>query len=125
MTKIEIINETVAFYSEDPKRRSVNQYGACVYNGENDTHCAVGRCFLTEIKDQGENYIYNAEVGIGDFKHRDINLDDLLEEKYKGHVILFWQKLQSFHDYDLNFNKTGLTDTGRKEVKNLLTLFAE
>ena len=99
MTKVEIIKETFEFYSEDTSRRSL--IGAmCVYNGDNGNHCAFGRCMLEEYKSQGTSLKVSADITVASLSSA-LNvkkLDDLLEERYRGHTTNFWQNIQRFHD---------------------------
>lgn len=48
-TIAEVINDTAAFYIEDPSRRALNQHGKCVYRTEDARRrCAVGRYMTDE-----------------------------------------------------------------------------
>ena len=113
LTKVEIINETVAFYSADTTRRSKNKDGFCVYAGPDGRKCAYSRCwkegvYNTEYEDKGPN---NADIP---------EPDNLLQEKYKGHSAQFWLSIQRLHDNDKNWNPNGLTEEGKLSVERLL-----
>jgi hypothetical protein len=98
-TKIEIIDETVAFYEADPSRRAHSLPGGCTYRDfATGNKCAVGRCLTPEgialIEDVGGNNMNMTELR----DEFDINFEDHLEEEYQGHPITFWEDLQNFHD---------------------------
>lgn len=54
LTAVEIINETVAYYSEDTSRRGITYTGfgdlKCVYITAGGQMCAVGRCLIEADK---------------------------------------------------------------------------
>ena len=130
MTKVDIIKETFAFYSEDVKRRSLSTDeggNICVYNGHNGTHCAVGRCMLEGYKSQGADMRYNTLTGIYSLvnKLKLGGIDQLLEGNYRGHNIDFWADLQALHDTNSNWDEDGATDRGNVEYIRLLEYFAE
>lgn len=115
MTKLEIINETVEYYTVNP--RSVAS-GQCVYNGPNDTHCAVGRCFRNSIKELGTDFQGNYD-GVESL-HSDYNgLDKLLEEKYQDHSVDFWGDVQHLHDSEHHWKDGQLSLRGREYVDEL------
>ena len=115
MTKLEIIDETVQFYTVNPRSVSL---GRCVYNGPNDTHCAVGRCFRDYFKKLGDTFQDNIS-GVESL-HCDYNgLDKLLEEKYQGHELAFWSDMQHLHDAGHHWYENGLTLEGKDFVDSL------
>ena len=123
MTKIDIINETVAFYSADVKRRSLNEKEDCSYNGKNGTHCAVGRCLLPIYHDLGDKLPSNDWDFEGLFtanKCKDHN--EMLQEQYRGHDLFFWNSLQSLHDTKNYWDAIGLTVAGEQYLQQLLDL---
>ena len=122
LTKLQIIEETVEFYSQDVSRRSKGEYG-CMYNGENNTHCAFARCMINPSQAlEGKTASYclsgNSYNNIGIMNQVGVT-DHLLKEEYQGHEMLFWNKIQSLHDDDDNWNPNGLTDSGIENVKIL------
>ena len=138
LTKEEILNETVDYYKNNP--RSITGAGAggsdmsmissCMYNSTIDgqeTHCAVGRCFNDEVKNTNLGDLAN-EMTVDELLEKLglLTVDDLLEDKYKGHKITFWRSLQGFHDSSYNWKpgKIGthceLTEAGKKEVEFIL-----
>ncbi len=127
MTKVEIIQETADFYSADMSRISLNDRGRCVFNGENGTHCAIGRCLLPHLQEQG--YALNGNTK--SFSHLvkmnnpviTIEFEEFhdlgLQEKYHGHSYMFWRDLQGLHDTVENWSENGLTLIGETAVKEL------
>jgi len=108
-TKIEIIEETVDFYCEDPSRRaSVNDI--CVYlDPSSGNKCAVGRCFDTKHKEY-------ADLSRSGEAADDIDLEDVLLDEYKGHDKNFWRNLQTLHDPNSNWTPNGLSDDGMTDL---------
>lgn len=104
-TKVEIINETVAFYSEDVKRRAVNEDGICEYKTKDGRKCAVGRVLLAKA--------FRADIeGCNALEILERYGDDILKKKYRGHEPQFWNKLQRIHDWEGHWNDDGLTHLG-------------
>lgn len=112
-TKLEILEETVAFYSEDTSRRAIMD-GTCRYLTDDGKRCAYGRCLIPEkYTPKWENKSCYA-----------IHNDENLQEEYRGHSISFWEHIQSLHD-NLNYwNNEGLTKSGVyrvHEIKEYIT----
>ena len=130
LSKEEIINETVKFYSADTKRRSVNgnsKSPTCKYVSEDGRNCAVGRCLTTKIKNKVATSTYNNSAFQGlvvgmvgcPWENAHINSDKVLKPSYRGHSIRFWEVLQSLHDVDKFWNETGLSIDGAYELENI------
>jgi hypothetical protein len=113
-TKVEIIEETAAFYNSDNRGRDVY---ICQYfiGGK---MCAFGRCMIDPQKKRCEGFNPNKSV------QDEWDLDSLLKEEYRGHNHVFWRKLQSFHDVAENWNDKGLTLYGEMAKEVLLKAFA-
>jgi hypothetical protein len=114
-TKIEIIDETVAFYGEDINRRSVtkidhSQKERCLYLGPNGKQCAFARvCIDTTNFREGDNAA----------SHLD-NDQLIIKPEYRGHDGSFWNEIQRLHDYtDYWSLENELSDMGKEEVKRL------
>lgn len=110
-TKLEIIDETVAYYTEDVNRRAISGI-ICEYLTEDGRMCAVGRCMIApkqEFKGVCSN-IYTYENGEAETIEEP--LDNLLKKEYRGHNIDFWKDLQLLHDCNTNWNNYGLSSTG-------------
>lgn len=127
MTKEEILDETIAFYSEDTKRRALKPDGKCAYNTEDGRHCAVGRCLKPSLLEQGTKLDGNGD-GVYRLVQKQNNIpigelitgmDNLLDDRYHGHSIAFWRELQEIHDRRQNWSESGLTEVGLKSVKYL------
>jgi len=119
-TKIQIIEETVEYYSADTSRRGV--FGSnCVYYAprlNDEVMCAVGRCIKEPKKLHG---VFASITRLAE-KVNEESLDNLLKEEYRGHSKDFWQDLQGFHDTRENWNEhIGLTEEGETNLKLLLT----
>lgn len=113
MTQLEIIDETVAFYSADPGRRGMKD-NLCAYqvieNGV-EKKCGVGRCMTDEaIKEFGNSRDTVDEI---------FDLENMLAPQYQGHDNDFWKEIQVFHDSPPNWNETGLTPIGKRQVELL------
>ena len=98
MTRKELIEETVKYYSEDTSRRSKLRNGTCVYSTKGGKHCAVGRC----LKNKYQTTSFKCNVGYGVVGLHDeyYGIDNILKEKYRGHSTSFWRDLQFLHDCD-------------------------
>lgn len=115
-TKLEIIDETVQYYSEDVSRRA-QEFGTCNYMDDAGNRCAVGRCLA-------EEHIYDAadiegpvrdliiELGVAD-------IDEVLSREYQGHDMFFWDDLQHLHDHEGYWKVGGLTAKGEDWVERM------
>lgn len=106
-TKLEIIEETVAFYSEDTSRRAYKE-GRCFYRDEKGCNCAVGRLINTEhpkveevFKSTAYSFVLFCNYGF-----------DILKEEYQITDDEFWFDLQMLHDDNSHWDKKGLTERG-------------
>lgn len=114
-TRKEIIDETVAYYSEDTSRRAMNVNGYCEYETSDGRMCAVGRCMKKKVRtDLPENCDIQS---IRDTYY--CALDKAFKKPYRGHSLDFWMDLQALHDYSDYWNKKGLTRKGKIEVQRL------
>ncbi len=119
LTKLEIVTETVDFYSADPKRRSYNIADGCTFNGKDGTHCAVGRCLLPEYHEQGFYLEGNTQTFSKFAESHGKEFDEMLQEQYRGHEMAFWKSLQVLHDDYSNWDKSGITFNGEVAVNNI------
>lgn len=123
LTKLEILNETISFYGEDPKRRAINFHeedgNTCLYNTNDGRHCAVGRCFTDEIKALGESFKENKMTSADNLN----DLESLLQDKYKGHEVRFWHELQKLHDECSYWGDKGLSIVGEVRVNSIKEQF--
>lgn len=121
-TKLQIINETVRYYSTH--KRGYNEYsGGCEYLTEEGNMCAVGRCLLKKE--------VSKLSGIGDYEE----LSDIYDynvpfkASYKGHESEFWTNLQSLHDVQANWKENlkggqDLTESGANRLAFLKNRYA-
>lgn len=114
-TKKEIIDETVEFYSKNP--RAVTKEGKCRYLTDDGIKCAVGRFFRSEIDGRIVWGPCTSLIVTGMGK---VSLDELLKSEYTGHEVKFWRDLQGLHDYALNWNENGLSPLGHASYQKLL-----
>jgi hypothetical protein len=115
-TKVEIINETVKYYSEDPSRRGFEPGRGCVYLTSTGCMCAVGRCLIDPSKGfLGDVPSFCRVDGMP------ADLETELKPEYRGHDLQFWGDLQRLHDYSFYWCETGLTELGTIFYKRLLT----
>lgn len=121
-TRIEVINETVEFYRENPNRRAFNtEIGQCAYfvepKGKQVKHkmCAVGRLLKEPKKHENTegpaSDLINAE-GYGVFK-----------VDYQIRDPGFWDDLQRLHDRKKHWTKRGLSKKGKEYLNGLLETY--
>lgn len=110
LTKVEIIEETAAFYNLGNRGYNSNTghgEGFCVYRTSDNRRCGVGRC-LTE-----KGLISFVKNGVASIKYEPRSLlENNLKEEYKGHEVDFWSDIQSFHDTHLHWNQEGISEKG-------------
>jgi hypothetical protein len=119
-TKVEIINETVQYYSEDTSRRGFNSEHGYQYLTPTGKMCAVGRCLLDPNKGYAGT-VYGFRLLSN---HGHIPIDPELKPEYRGHEIDFWCELQALHDNSEYWNSYGLSQAGTSCVTDLLTKYA-
>ena len=118
-TKLEVIEETVKFYTEDVSRRSIaSESEKCMYHASNGNMCAVGRCLkdAKKLESQLDNFSFTSISSL--YNTNQITIDDFNPE-YQINDIAFWQDLQSFHDKGKFWNSQGLTIDGENYVTRL------
>lgn len=122
MTDLELVKETVDYYTEEPTRRSLDSKNHCMYKTPDGKMCAVGR-LLDEEKMKKLRIEYsdlNREGSIdgyltGWLNFHSITINDLLKDEYKGVSRQCLIDIQDFHDYGLiNLNPIRV---GRKLIK--------
>ena len=121
-TAIEIINETIKYYVNNPNKRAIGGQGECLYNTSDGRHCAIGRCLSKKYKDAGWE-LHGNEGGLDTLIEENTGpletLDSMLMPRYRGQSFSFWDKLQKFHDADKNWDENGLTEDGLDSVFEL------
>ncbi len=118
-TELDIINETVEFYSTDTNRRAITKKGNCEYLTSDGRKCAVGRCFDENKMNKDIYEIIKEVIPIKMATKSSITLDNLLKDEYKGHSTEFWSKLQLLHDVSQNWIENGLSKYGHEYLNNL------
>lgn len=119
MTKLEIIEETAAFYNKNNRGTAYpNGTGAlCEYLTKDGRMCAVGRCMIAPKNDMiGSICTVNANL----LRDNLGGLEAALKPEYRGHDIDFWMKLQGFHDNVAYWDENGLTQEGLKHKQFLI-----
>ncbi len=115
LTKQQIIKETAQTYNIH--KRAESGRGGCTYlNLKTLNKCAVGRCIKPEkivVKAIAEH-----EASVYSLNW-DFPIEEILEERYKGHELDFWNDLQLFHDEKTFWGESGVSKEGRIR-KNLL-----
>ena len=77
-TKLEIIEETVEYYTTERNSRAVDDNEDCVYNATDGSHCAVGRCFTDYYKSKGIDFAFNISADVSDLDAKKGGLDSFL-----------------------------------------------
>jgi len=120
LTKHQIIDETVDYYNNNPRSIRTDYEGASscyYYHPDNNIQCAFSRCTKEEFKDklieQNESTVTNALSNLM------LELDSILQDKYKGHDISFWEHIQRIHDKDSYWTNSKLNSSGIAFVNEL------
>ena len=110
-TYLDVLNETITFYSEDVNRRSINDTDNCMYNGPDGKQCAIGRV-CNDIPEKFEDKLCDTifdQLGFNILKPEYNHL-----KNYK-----FWLDLQAFHDDEDNWDEDGLSLIGYGHYEKL------
>ena len=110
------MNETVQFFSSDPRERRAihSETGETCYETRNGRRCAVGRY----MEDPG--HVENICTGdVDDLVETFGSLDALLREEYREFPVGFWRLIQEFHDQPSNWTEQDLSQLGRKSVHRI------
>lgn len=77
MTNLELIEETIQYYSENTTRRGFDdQKQMCVYKSPDNKHCAIGRMLDEEVLyEHGLSWYELNETGDLDVIVQDANID--------------------------------------------------
>jgi hypothetical protein len=115
---LRILEDTISFYGEDPKRRSIEsifETGStiCKYNASNGRHCAIARL----IPELDRNLLPEA------CSASDQKILVVLEKYYPNIPNEFFCKLQNIHDNDLNWDENGLSFRGQDNVESIINRF--
>lgn len=123
MTKEEIINETIEYYSEDVNRRSIHidkhhSVPICKYLGPDNKRCAFSRCVREDKIDVIKHHEGDCATEILDEYG-----ENILKKKYRSHKFNFWNSLQNIHDSSRFWNKNGFTESGKKYLEGVCRLY--
>lgn len=112
---IEVLTDTVRFYSENPDKNRAISHGDCLYLiPETGAKCALGRLLNeTDLK-----YLEETEQ-LGETAIIDI-IGELTTEKVLKLPIRFLEDLQNFHDNDENWTETGMRPQGETAADKIL-----
>jgi hypothetical protein len=128
MTKLEIIEELFDnYYVKDPSKRAANGSICSYYQERTGNKCAVGMCMLDD--DTAIHYqntcTYSNVCGIETALEIEgqSKFDDILKERYRGHDLHFWLKVQQLHDNSGFWSAHGLSDAGVDELALLKEVY--
>lgn len=118
MTCIEIIDETVEYYSNNP--RSINDYKICTYHGENGEKCAFSRLCEDDVdfslfEGRACDYIFKVNP----------NFMENLKEEYRYKDLNFYRDLQRLHDNESYWKGSNLSEDGESFVEQLKETYNE
>lgn len=127
-TRVDIIDETVKFYSENPRAMRAKQLpsepDSCAYVAPNGERCAFARC----CTEDGVRWLHANLEGsnVQGIETRDKNLNEMLKPEYRGHDLHFWINIQRLHDSSEFWGQDGkLTPVGNSRVQRLKCKYAE
>lgn len=116
-----LINDTIQYYSKDPKRRSVYR-GICLYmHPSGKGGCAIGRLLQVPLRRKLDRICYNT----GNGGCNNMEIQELLPKSLTVLGSKFLKDLQNLHDTEQCWNKDipfGLTEYGERVVKQLHNL---
>lgn len=121
MTNLELVKNTIEYYTDDPSRRGIDDNGSCVYKTKDEKKCAVGR-WIDEDKCKEYNIeIERLEGDVGILcnilnKRFSLNLEDILIDDVKDIPQELWMDLQMYHDTQIYWKDEKL----RKEKEEFL-----
>lgn len=113
--RIELLDETVKYYSTDPDGRRCAVDGCCYYHPKTlglegkSEGCAIGRLLSRRMALQFDN---NGGDSIDE-------LFEILPMKIKKYGIVFLTDLQMLHDFDRYWTCDGLSIIGKNKVKEI------
>lgn len=116
---LEVLNETVEYYSEDTSRRAVVRVGSsrtCEYLTSDGRMCAVGRCIIDpenvpSVGDGNNTFYFGVKDRI------------TFKPEYQGLPDDFWAELQELHDSESCWDESGITSYGKEVMYDLCDRF--
>jgi len=112
--RLAFLNETVEFYSQDPKRRRavlMEMTPRCRYRTDDGRKCAIGR----HIPDD----LYEPEME-GELRPKII---DALPSEISEFGKLFLLAVQNLHDQNNYWDENGLTEEGHIKRRDIISTF--
>ena len=97
---LSVLDESYLVYTADPTLRGTDGNGGCFYKTKDDKYCSVGRCMLP---DMATIYLQGNVEDLTDERKDTLeieSLDPMLQEKYRGLPLKFWNDMQGWHDND-------------------------
>ena len=111
MNALELLEDTVNFYSVDPVgRRAVDDNGFCFYVMPDGKRCAIGRFLSMQCDDR------HITMNILALKN---NRNEIFSEEISLIPVNLLRFIQNFHDTDSNWDLYGLSGIGRVRYKEL------
>lgn len=115
--RLEFLEDTVKYYSQDINRRAVSEDGKCKYKTKDGKKCAIGR-FLIEEKydpcmDESE-FSYSANALIK-------NYPNCLPENIVCLGGNFLSDVQMLHDHKPYWGEKGLSELGKLYIDSIKT----
>lgn len=113
MDRLEVLEQTIAYYSEDVNRRCRTEdvccYSPLTIGKENISEgCAIGRLLPLELRNKLDKEFPTSNTVSKVF--------DMLPKEIQDLSLGFLEDLQSLHDSDSNWDSKGLTKTGISQV---------
>lgn len=113
---VEVLKDTVQFYSKDPSRRARTLNG-CEYFTSDGKMCAVGR-YIKDAKGLQQLINKDAEqIKLQSFSSVSHLPGAELKEGLEEIPFYFWSTLQGIHDSCKNWDEQGLTAEGADRVR--------
>ena len=114
ITPLELIEETVSYYSEDTSRRGLDETNQCVYKTDQGQMCAVGRCLKEDVNVNSFNY--DSDV---DNLFKEYDFPNIIKPEYSKITQELWGSLQMLHDQQHNWEVNSLSVIGKERVAML------
>lgn len=117
--RLQILEDTLKYYSQDPKERRCQNDGQCLYSGETagkqTDGCAVGRLLEPELRSKLDiEYTLSEDRGSSVsfvFDELPKDIQELGEE--------FLTELQGLHDGDRHWTDTGVSEDGKTKYNDI------
>ena len=117
---LEVLEETVNYYSRDTSRRCIED-NTCFYYKEGNM-CAVGRCLV-------DPQSLEISIGAGDNDIVSLVKEEVeveFKDEYKGLPLSFWEDLQCLHDATSNWGTTQYSkDLLKSAISNIKAKIAD